>query len=136
MGAVEQVAAGPAQVPDMISSIGCDMSIVGKIFCDGPVQVFGRIAGELCGADLLIGDGAQVVGELRGASLVIGAGARVEGNIFAQEVTVLGRVRGTIRALHVKLLGRAAVEGDIFHQQLSIEEEALFEGSSRPPGCG
>jgi hypothetical protein len=31
----------------------------------------------------------------------------------------------------LKLLGHAAVEGDIFHQRLSMEEATQFEGSSR-----
>jgi cytoskeletal protein CcmA (bactofilin family) len=117
MEAVKQLAAAPepATKLETRSTIGADMSIVGKIHCIAPVEIFGHLKGELRCEELLIGDGA-----------------RVEGSIFAQEVTVLGRVLGTIRALHVKLLGHAAVEGDIFHQQLSMEEEALFEGSSRP----
>jgi cytoskeletal protein CcmA (bactofilin family) len=116
MEAVKQLAAAPEPVaePETISSIGADMSIVGKILCDAPVQVFGHIAGEL-----------------RASRLMIGEGARVEGSLIAQEVTVLGRTKGTIRAIQVKLLGRATVEGDIFHQ-LSMEEETSFEGSSRP----
>ena len=32
------------------SCIGSDMSIVGKIECNGPAQIFGRIEGELRGA--------------------------------------------------------------------------------------
>jgi len=117
MEAVQQLAAAPQPVmePGEISSIGSDMSIVGTILSTGAVEVFGRIKGEL-----------------RGASLLIGEGGQLEGNACGQEVTVLGRIKGTIRALQVKLLGRAAVEGDIFHQRLSIEEEALFEGTSRP----
>jgi cytoskeletal protein CcmA (bactofilin family) len=114
MGAVTPLAAAPEEVPET-SSIGADMAIVGQVLCTGPVHVFGRIEGEL-----------------RGANLVIGDGAVVHGSVCAHEVTVLGRVMGTIRAVQVKLLGHATVEGDIFHQQLSIEEEALFEGSSRP----
>ena len=116
MGAVTPLAAAPEEVPET-SSIGADMAIFGKVLCTGPVHVFGRIEGELRSADLVIGDGAVVRGSIR-----------------AREVTVLGRVRGTIRAAQVKLLGRAVVEGDVFHQQLSIEE-ALFEGSSRPLAC-
>ncbi|MGH8527712.1 MAG: bactofilin family protein, partial [Gammaproteobacteria bacterium] len=49
----------------------------------------------------------------------------------AQEVTVCGRVKGTIRAVRVKLQGGGSVEGDIFHRSLSIDEDCLFEGSSR-----
>src|SRR5262249_13208476 len=52
------------------SCIGSDMSIVGKIDCNGPAQVFGRIEGEVRASDLQISDGAQV-----------------EGNVIAQTVT-------------------------------------------------
>src|SRR5262249_658068 len=81
---VEQVASEPEQTmtksgPD--SRIGSGMSIVGKIECNGPAQVLGRIEGEVRASDLQIGDGAQV-----------------EGNVIAQAVTVCGRVKGTIRA--------------------------------------
>jgi len=103
---VEQVAAGPP-VPKAgtASCIGSGMSIVGNIKCNGLVQVFGRIEGELCASDLLIGNGAQV-----------------EGSVIAQDVTVCGRV---------KLNDGGAVEGDIFHRSLSIDENSQFEGSSR-----
>ena len=96
------------------SRIGSGMSIVGNIECHGPAQVFGQIKGELRASELLIGDGAQV-----------------EGGVIAQDVTVCGRVKGTIRAVRVKLQAGGAVEGDIFHRSLSIDENSLFEGSSR-----
>jgi cytoskeletal protein CcmA (bactofilin family) len=96
------------------SCIGSDMSIVGKIECKGPAQVFGRIEGELRASDLLISDGAHI-----------------EGSVVAQNVTVCGRVKGTIRAIRVKLQNGGAVEGDIFHRSLSIDENSQFEGSSR-----
>jgi cytoskeletal protein CcmA (bactofilin family) len=112
----EQVAPKPGRTtttgPD--SCIGSAMSVVGKIECNGPAQVFGRIEGELRASDLLIGDGAQI-----------------EGNVIAQNVTVCGCVKGTIRAVRVKLQKGGAVEGDIFHKSLSIDEDSLFEGSSR-----
>src|SRR5262249_17753839 len=66
------------------SCIGSGMSIVGNIECNGPAQVFGRVKGELRASDLLIGDGAQI-----------------EGSVIAQDVTVCGRVKGTIRAVRV-----------------------------------
>jgi cytoskeletal protein CcmA (bactofilin family) len=96
------------------SCIGSDMSIVGNIECKGPAQVFGRIEGEVRASDLLISDGAHI-----------------EGSVVAQNVTVCGRVKGTIRAVRVKLQNGGAVEGDIFHRSLSIDENTLFEGSSR-----
>ena len=96
------------------SCIGSDMSIVGKIECNGPAQVFGRIEGELRASDLLIGEGATI-----------------DGSVLAQNVTVCGHVKGTIHAVRVKLQKGGAVEGDIFHRSLSIDEDSLFEGSSR-----
>jgi hypothetical protein len=65
------------------------------------------------------------------SELLIGNGAEIEGSVIAQEVTICGRVKGTIRALRVKLQDGGAVEGDIFHRSLSIDENSLFEGSSR-----
>jgi cytoskeletal protein CcmA (bactofilin family) len=112
---VEQGAAGPEPTKaGMGSCIGSGMSIVGNIKCNGPAQVFGRIEGELRASDLLIGDGAQV-----------------EGTVIAKNVTVCGRVKGIIRAVRVKLQDGGAVEGDIFHRSLAIDENCLFEGSSR-----
>jgi cytoskeletal protein CcmA (bactofilin family) len=110
---IEHVAARPPMPKAAASScIGSGMSIVGKIECNGPAQVYGRIEGELRASDLLIGNGAQV-----------------EGIIIAQDVTVCGRVKGTVRAVHVKLQNGGTVEGDIFHRSLSID--SLFEGSSQ-----
>jgi cytoskeletal protein CcmA (bactofilin family) len=90
------------------------MSIVGKIECNGPAQVFGRIEGELRASDLLVGDSATI-----------------DGSVIAQNVTVCGHIKGTIRAVRVKLQNGGAVEGDIFHRSLSIDEDSHFEGSSR-----
>jgi len=96
-----------------VSCIGAAMTIVGNVECSGPAQVFGRIEGELRATDLIIGEGAQV-----------------EGSIQAQEVTISGRVKGTIRAVRVRLQG-ATVEGDIIHRTLSVDENSVFEGMSR-----
>jgi cytoskeletal protein CcmA (bactofilin family) len=105
--ATEQVTASPP-VPKRGtgSCIGSGMSIVGNIECNGVAQVFGRVEGELRASDLLISSGAQVE-------------------------TVCGRVKGTIRGVRVKLKDGGAVEGDIFHRSLSIDESSQFEGSSR-----
>src|SRR5262245_31327134 len=115
---VEQVASGPEPTATKKSGrdscIGAGMSIIGKIECNGPAQVFGRIEGELRASDLLVGDGATI-----------------DGSVIAQNVTVCGRIKGIIRAVRVKLQNGGAVEGDIFHRSLSIDENSLFEGSSR-----
>jgi cytoskeletal protein CcmA (bactofilin family) len=108
-----QPKAAPAQ-SEAASSIGPGMTVVGKLIGDGSLKVFGRIEGEV-----------------RVSSLLVGESAEIEGNIVANELTVAGRVKGTIHGIRVKLLGSAVVEGDIFHRSLAIEENARFEGTSR-----
>jgi len=103
---------GPSKT---ISSIGPDMTIVGKIICKDLIKVYGLVEGELNASNALIADGA-----------------RIEGEIVAEELTIAGRVKGAIHALRVKLEGTAVVEGDIFHRVLSMDENARFEGCSRP----
>jgi cytoskeletal protein CcmA (bactofilin family) len=95
-----------------ISTIGRGVTIVGKILSEGTVDVLG-----------------QIEGELRALTVSINEGAKVEGEIVAEELTVGGMVKGSIRANRVKLSNTAVV--DIFHRSLLIEENAHFEGSSK-----
>ena len=99
---------------EQVSTISRDMTIVGKIFGEGTLNVFG-----------------QVEGELRALNVLINEGARVEGDVVAEDLTIGGQVKGAIHATRVKLNSTAVVEGDIFHRSLSIEENARFEGSSK-----
>src|SRR5439155_24085239 len=70
-------------------------------------------------------------GGVRASDLENSDGAQVDGTVVEQNVIVCGRVKGTIRADRVKLQNGGAVEGDIFHRSLSIDENSQFEGSSR-----
>ena len=98
-------------------SLRAEAPIIGNIVCDGPWEI-------LC----------SIEGELRGTEITIAAGAKVVGSVIARDLTVRGRVSGTIRAVNVKLRGTAAVDGDIFHQTLLVEEDAAFDGASRVLG--
>ena len=99
---------------DQASSISRGTKVVGKIFGEGIVHVFGHIEGEL-----------------RALTVLIEEGAKVEGDVVAEELTIGGELKGSIHANRVRLNGTAVVEGDIFHRSLSIEENARFEGSSK-----
>jgi cytoskeletal protein CcmA (bactofilin family) len=99
---------------ETISTLGPGMAIIGKIDCQGTLQIFGRIEGEL-----------------RATKVLIGSGAQFDGNVIAEGVTIDGRLKGTIHATRVSLQANAVVDGDIFHRVLSIDENAHFEGSSR-----
>jgi cytoskeletal protein CcmA (bactofilin family) len=100
---------------EAISSIGSEMTVVGKIICEGIIKIYGFVEGELSASNAVIADGA-----------------RIDGDIVAEELTIGGRVKGNIYARRVKLRNTAVVEGDIYHRSLSLDENAWFEGWSRP----
>lgn len=62
--------------------------------------------------------------------LTLGDTAHIEGAIHAETVEVRGRVIGSITAKQVRLHGTAYVDGDITHEQLSVESGAFFQGRS------
>jgi cytoskeletal protein CcmA (bactofilin family) len=112
-------AAPVAAAKPALCTLRAEAPIVGNIVCDGPWEFFCSIQGELRGTDLLIGPQATVVG-----------------TVIAHDVTIRGKVTGTIRAVNVKLRGAGTVEGEIFHQTLLVEEDARFDGASRLLGSG
>jgi len=97
-----------------VSAISRGITVVGRIFGEGTVEVFGRIEGKLSASAISIYEGA-----------------RVEGDLVAEDLIIAGEVKGTIHADRVRLNSTAVVEGDIFHRTLSIEENAHFDGSSK-----
>ena len=83
----------------------------------------GSISGE---GELLI-DGA-VKGDIHVSRLVIGEQAHVEGTVRGGHIEVRGQVTGNVEGKSVHLLQTAHVEGDIVHEQLSIDTGAYFQG--------
>src|SRR5215471_4334813 len=102
---------------EAISSISSETTVVGKIVCKGTIKIYGFVEGELSASKAMIADSAQI-----------------NSDIVADELTIAGRVKGNLYARRVKLRDTAVVEGDIYHRSLSIDENARFEGWSRPKG--
>ena len=90
------------------------MAISGTLASHGDVQIDG-----------------QVEGDVRCIGLVIGDKAEVQGEIYAEDVTVRGKVVGRIRARKVTLTATSHVEGDILHEAFCVEAGAFFEGNCR-----
>ncbi len=105
---------GPSASKMVPSIIGEDLTIRGNVTSKGEVQLDGEIEGEIRCGSLLLGDKGQVMG-----------------GVAAEDVVVRGRIIGSIRGLRVTLQAQCHVEGDIFHQGLTIEQGAYFEGKSR-----
>jgi len=92
--------------------ISADLTIIGNVYTKGKVILDGDIQGDLhC------------------ESLVVGENGDIKGGIIANEVTVLGRVFGSIRGNKVMLQSTSHVEGDIFHQGIGIEMGTIFDGT-------
>jgi cytoskeletal protein CcmA (bactofilin family) len=97
------------------STIGEELTITGNVSSKGKVHLNG-----------------QVQGDIHCVSLVLGENARLEGNAIAKDVVIGGRLKGSIRALHVTLQSKSYVEGDVSHKSLTIEQVAYFESKSCP----
>jgi cytoskeletal protein CcmA (bactofilin family) len=88
----------------------------GDLSFEETFRIDGRFEGTIkSGAELILGDGAEVVGEIEVARL-----------------SVNGSLKGTVRARErVELHPRARVEADLTTPILKIEEGAVFEGTCR-----
>ncbi|MGI9382707.1 MAG: bactofilin family protein [Methyloligellaceae bacterium] len=104
----------PTPLPQSLSVIGEDVTITGTMTSKGEIQIDGQVQGDItCNA------------------VTIGANANVQGGVLADQVYVRGRVNGAIYGSKVTLRAKSHIDGDIYHQLLSIEEGAHFEGLSR-----
>jgi cytoskeletal protein CcmA (bactofilin family) len=93
------------------SVIDAWLTMTGDLESEGDIQVDGKVNGHI-----------------RCAQLIVGKDATINGDIIAEEVVVRGKVKGVIRANRVRLQETARVESEIYHQSLSIEDGASYEG--------
>jgi len=102
-----------------LSIIGNDLTIVGqglRIITRGTLQVEGKVEGDVVGNEVIIGEKGQVTGVVSG-----------------QTVVVHGAVAGTVKGVNVVLSSTARVDGDVLHNQLSVEQGAHLDGRVRRP---
>lgn len=111
----EQAAPQPAPAPRasarVASVLGPDLVFEGSITGEGELMIDGAVKGDIHVARLIIGEHAHVEGTVRGGS-----------------IEVRGRVIGNVEGKAVRLLQTAHVEGDVTHEQLSIDVGAFFQG--------
>ena len=100
-----------ASAPSIISS---DLVVKGTLTSTGDIQIDGYVEGDV-----------------RSVGLVIGEKAEIHGEIYAEDLTVRGKVMGRIRARKVQLSATSHVEGDILHEAFAVEAGAFFEGNCR-----
>lgn len=86
-----------------------------------------EIGGELNGAGDVQLDGS-FTGTVKCHALTIGATGKLDGKVEAEQVTILGLLKGEIRAKKVRLKDSAQVIGDVYHDVLEVEAGAKIEG--------
>jgi len=93
--------------------VGAGTVIEGKIRSQGSVRIDGKLVGEVTASE----------------SLAVGITGEIEGNLTAKNVTIGGKVRGTINAAEkIVFEGKSVVRGDIRATRLVIDEGAIFDG--------
>ncbi len=97
--------------PAVTSLISNDLQIIGNIVSAGEVQFDGVVEGDI-----------------QARRLTIGKEGIVKGNVRAVELSVLGRVEGSLAGERVDLKAGCVVMGNIVHKSLSIESGAKFSG--------
>jgi cytoskeletal protein CcmA (bactofilin family) len=107
-----QVRKGPAPIAAKVASmLASDLTFEGNITGSGDLHIDGSVRGDV-----------------RVGRLTVGETGNVEGSVQADYVEVRGRVVGAVVGKQVKLVGTAYVDGDISHEQLSIDVGAYFQG--------
>jgi cytoskeletal protein CcmA (bactofilin family) len=89
------------------------------------------LKGEITGSDDLYIDG-DVEGsiKLEGNSVTVGPNGNVRAEVTAKSITVLGRLRGNVRAAErIEIRKTGSLEGDLVTARIVIEEDAMFRGS-------
>ncbi len=115
LGASAPGAAAPQvrKSPKMASLIADDITIEGNVIGEGELHIDGIVRGDV-----------------RVARLSVGETGHIEGSIQAEVVEARGRVVGSITAKQVRLMGTCYVDGDVTHEQLTMETGAFFQGRS------
>jgi len=95
--------------------IGAQVELTGSLRNEGPIQIHGRVNGDVISQSIVF----------------VGETAVVTGPITAKSVEVAGQVYGSITAEgHIELHPKSQVKGDLTTKQLSIKPGALFFGTS------
>lgn len=109
-----QPAAAPAARPapqKTASQLSADLTFEGNISGQGDLHIDGAVRGDV-----------------RVGRLTVGETGNVEGSVMGDYIEIRGRVVGAVNGKQVKLMGTAYVDGDITHEQLSIDVGAYFQG--------
>jgi cytoskeletal protein CcmA (bactofilin family) len=105
--------AGKMETASELNLIAAGTVFEGKLRTPGSIRIDGRIMGEVTATQ----------------NVSIGSSGDIDGNVVAKNITVGGKISGTISAQEKLVLEqKAVVRGDIRAAKLVIDEGALFDG--------
>lgn len=94
-----------------VIGVGCE--IYGNLSISTPIQIDGKIEGDIVSTDCVI----------------IGEKGWLQGNVACREIAVFGQMTGDIEARHVHLQPSAVFSGNINTETLKIEQGAVYQGN-------
>ena len=94
-----------------VIGVGCE--IYGNLSISTPIQIDGKIEGDIATTDCVI----------------IGEKGWLQGNVECREIAVFGQMTGDIEARHVHLQPSAVFSGNINTETLKIEQGAVYQGN-------
>jgi cytoskeletal protein CcmA (bactofilin family) len=107
-----------------LSLISPGTVIEGKLRTEGNVRVDGKLIGDLVAK----------------ANAAVGLTGSVEGTLQAKNISLAGKVHGTVTATEKLILeSKAVIRGDIRAARLVVDEGAMFDGEcsmTGPPAAG
>lgn len=104
-----------------LSLVGTQTTIEGVIKTEGSIRIDGKLVGDV----------------LAKANAAVGLTGVVEGNMTARNISLAGKVNGTVTA-HEKLIleGKSVMRGDIRAARLVVDEGAMFDGKCAMASAG
>jgi cytoskeletal protein CcmA (bactofilin family) len=106
---------------DEATVISKGVKIEGKLSCSGNIRLDGEVQGDISS------QGVVIIGEF----------GKVNGQINAENITIGGKVTGTVKAKDkVVLESKANLKGDITTKALMVEAGAVFNGNTKMGDSG
>ena len=107
------------QTGGTFSVIGAGTVVTGNIKTEGSIRVDGKIVGNL----------------VTQSDAAVGLNGVVEGSVDARNITIAGKVLGTLTALQKLVLeSHSVLKGDLRTSRLVVDEGAVFDGRSSMTG--
>lgn len=97
-----------------MANIGKSITILGDVTGEEDLVIDGRVEGRV---------------ELNGHQLTVGPNGNIEGELEANEIIVVGHVRGDLQATErIEIMDSGMVEGDLTAPRLRVREGAVVNG--------